>query len=142
MSNNVNVLNTTQLAEAIEAARVLAAAPVQTAPSTASLKAAAADSKVVFTGAGRIIGFVGNSTYSTAIHWLMGFDSATLPANGTRPDLPGVEVATTGGFSGTFDGDDGMTCVNGWVFALSTTQATLTVTTGSYMSILASYRDL
>lgn len=64
---------------------------------------------------------------SDAAMWLMVFDLAALPVNGTAPDRTPIPIA-----AGSINGDDwaaagGTQFVNGCVVALSSTVATLTL---------------
>lgn len=66
---------------------------------------------------------------SGALGYLMLFDAAALPANGTVPLLAAVPIANTQ--EGWYDfGTDGIGFTTGMVVAMSTTQLTLTVVAG------------
>jgi len=96
--------------------------------------AAKEDSHVVIGTGGAISSFlparfcqaaVTNNSASTV--WAMVFDSATLPANGTKPKLEwNVATNTTNGEFGY-----GMQMNTGVVIACSSTEASLTVTVAS-----------
>lgn len=65
--------------------------------------------------------------HATDDRWLMVFDAASLPANGTVPTLPAMKVPA--GSTGFYYGSAALPFTTGVVAACSTSAATLTITT-------------
>jgi hypothetical protein len=138
--DNVNLVNHTQLATSIEAARVLASAPVKTGVLNSTLQAAVANRKLIFTGAKRLLGAYGNVN-SASTRYVMIFDQVadSLPTLGTRPDVPSVTTGAYGEFNFDWSAIDGRPFVNGCLVAVSSTQFAFTDPTDSTLSIDAQY---
>lgn len=76
------------------------------------------------TGIAKLFGFTVTST-NVAAQWILLFDAAAVPANGTVP-LAAFNVALASGFSAYY-GSVGRAFRSGIVLANSTTQGTLTI---------------
>ena len=98
---------------------------------------AAAVTSLIVKASGGILFWVQIYNNNAAVRYLHIFDSATLPANGTAPNIPPYSLPA-GGASiqpQLVDlGEAGLRFQNGIVVANSTTQATLTI--GSADSII------
>lgn len=83
-------------------------------------------------GARAIFGFYGYSK-NAALCWLHVFDLAALPANGTEPTLPPIPVQPNSGVA--IDWSEPRKFANGFVVALSTTEATLTISAAADLKV-------
>lgn len=86
--------------------------------------AAAEASAVLATGRTRVWNVIMHNG-NAATRYLLLFDAAALPANGTVPDAPPLQIPADG--TGSLDLGDGSLFLNGLVAASSTTAQTLTI---------------
>ena len=83
-------------------------------------------SAVLKTGRGRLL-YLNAYNNNATVRYLMLFDAAALPANGTVPLLMQAMTATASIPKELAFPPEGMTFVNGLVIAISSTPATLTI---------------
>lgn len=86
--------------------------------------AAPADSNVII-AAPTTVRAISATNAHTAARWLMLFDSATVPADGAAPRLPAISVPAE---TTIYVPIGGLVCTAGLSWAMSSTQATKTIT--------------
>lgn len=90
-----------------------------------AVAAAPANSGVIRNVATTAFQTMASNSHATITYYLMLFDLAAVPANGTAPRLP-VVTLPAGQAIVVPHGLNGLACAHGWVWAASTTIATLT----------------